>query len=84
MACSLGAVSRENYAEACNWRVREPMPKAAGELPVHECKPGHAPQLLFSSLDSKVAGEVEREFAQAGHVVVSNSATTAWTRTSPC
>jgi aspartate-semialdehyde dehydrogenase len=28
---------------------------------------------LFSSLDSKVAGEVEREFAQAGHVVVSNS-----------
>src|SRR5208337_2378528 len=32
-----------------------------------------APQLLFSSLDSTVAGEVEREFAQAGHVVVSNS-----------
>jgi aspartate-semialdehyde dehydrogenase len=61
------------YAEACHWRLREPLPKAAGELPVHECKPGHAPQLLFSSLDSKVAGEVEREFAQAGHVVVSNS-----------
>ena len=61
------------YGEACNWRVREAMPKAARELPVYECKPGHAPQLLFSSLDSKVAGEVEREFAQAGHVVVSNS-----------
>ena len=61
------------YAEACNWRVRDPMPNAAGELPVHECKPDHAPQLLFSSLDSKVAGEVERAFAQAGHVVVSNS-----------
>jgi aspartate-semialdehyde dehydrogenase len=40
---------------------------------VHECKPDRAPQLLFSSLDSKVAGEVETEFAQAGHVVVSNS-----------
>ena len=40
---------------------------------MHECKPGGAPQLLFSSLDSKVAGEVEKEFAQAGHVVVSNS-----------
>jgi aspartate-semialdehyde dehydrogenase len=63
----------KTYAEACTWRVRDPMPKAAGELPVHECKPAHAPQLLFSSLDSKVAGEVEREFAQAGHVVVSNS-----------
>lgn len=61
------------YAEACNWRLREPLPKSARELPVHECKPGHAPQLIFSSLDSKVAGEVEKEFAQAGHVVVSNS-----------
>ena len=63
----------KSYGEACNWRVRDPMPKAAAELPVHECKPDHAPQLLFSSLDSKVAGEVETEFAQAGHVVVSNS-----------
>jgi aspartate-semialdehyde dehydrogenase len=62
-----------NYAEACNWRLREPMPKSARELPVHECKPAHAPQLVFSSLDSQVAGEVEKEFAQAGHVVVSNS-----------
>jgi aspartate-semialdehyde dehydrogenase len=63
----------KTYGEACNWRLRDPMPKAAAELPVHECKPGKAPQLVFSSLDSKVAGEVEKEFAQAGHVVVSNS-----------
>jgi len=63
----------KTYAEACTWRLREPMPKGVRELPVHECKPGHAPQLVFSSLDSKVAGEVEKEFAQAGHVVVSNS-----------
>ena len=63
----------KTYREACNWRLRDPLPKSAGDLPVHECKPGGAPQLLFSSLDSKVAGEVEKEFAQAGHVVVSNS-----------
>ena len=63
----------KTYGEACNWRVRDPMPGAARELTVHECKPDRAPQLLFSSLDSKVAGEVEREFAQAGHIVVSNS-----------
>jgi len=61
------------YVEACNWRLREPMPKAARELPVDECKPGKAPHLVFSSLDSKVAGEVEKEFARAGHAVVSNS-----------
>lgn len=63
----------KTYREACNWRVRDAMPQSAWGLPVHECKPGGAPQLLFSSLDSKVAGEVEKEFAQAGHVVVSNS-----------
>ena len=63
----------KTYAEACNWRVRDPMPKAAGELSVHECKPGKAPQLVFSSLDSKVAGDVEKEFARTGHVVLSNS-----------
>ena len=63
----------KTYAEACNWRVRDPMPKAARELPVHECKPGKAPQLVFSSLDSKVAGDVEKEFARTGHVVLSNS-----------
>ena len=63
----------KTYAEACNWRVRDPMPKAARELPVHECRPGKAPQLVFSSLDSKVAGETEKEFARAGHVILSNS-----------
>jgi aspartate-semialdehyde dehydrogenase len=63
----------KTYRDACNWRLRDPMPKSAWDLTVHECKPGDAPPLLFSSLDSKVAGEVEKEFAEAGHVVVSNS-----------
>lgn len=67
----------KKYGEACNWRLREPMPKSARGLEVHECKPGppsgKIPQLVFSSLDSRVAGEVEKEFARAGHVVVSNS-----------
>lgn len=73
----LGASDRsagKPYAEACNWRLREPMPAAARELPVNECVPnGNAPHLLFASLDSKVAGEVEGAFARAGHAVVSNS-----------
>lgn len=61
------------YAEACNWRLRAPMPEKARAVQVHECRPGGAPQLLFASLDSKAAGPVEKEFAEAGHVVVSNS-----------
>ena len=63
----------KKYGEACHWRLRSPMPASARELEVHECAPGNAPSLIFSSLDSKVAGEIEKEFARAGHVVVSNS-----------
>ena len=63
----------KKYSEACNWRLREPLPERVRGLPVEECKPGRAPQLLFSSLDSSVAGDVEKDFALAGHAVVSNS-----------
>ena len=66
----------KKYVDACHWRLREPMPEKARHLSVHECQADHAgriPQLVFASLDSKVAGEVEKAFAQAGHVVVSNS-----------
>lgn len=73
----LGASDRsagKKYAAACNWRLEDPMPAAARDLPVYECVPdGKAPQLLFASLDGKVAGEVEGAFARAGHAVVSNS-----------
>jgi aspartate-semialdehyde dehydrogenase len=61
------------YGEACRWRLRQPMPAAARSLRVEECRPGAAPQLLFASLDSSVAGPLEQEFAAAGHAVVSNS-----------
>jgi aspartate-semialdehyde dehydrogenase len=40
---------------------------------VEDSKPGNAPQLLFSAMDATVATDIERAFAQAGHVVVSNS-----------
>lgn len=61
------------YGEACNWRLSSSMPARVGAMPVYECRPGNAPQLLFASLDSKAAGPVEKDFAEAGHVVVSNS-----------
>ncbi len=63
----------KKYAEACSWRLRKPLPQSMRDFDVHECEPEKAPRLVFSSLDSKVAGEVEQEFARAGHVVVSNS-----------
>ena len=55
------------------WSLSSPMPEKAASLTVETIKPGSGPQLIFSALDSSVAGEVEAEFAAAGHVVVSNS-----------
>ena len=46
---------------------------SAAEIVVSDSKPGNAPQLVFSAMDASVATEIEREFAQAGHYVVSNS-----------
>ena len=48
-------------------------PDSVADLIVEECKPGNAPRLLFSAMDASVATEIERAFAEAGHVVVSNS-----------
>ena len=40
---------------------------------VEAATPGNAPKLVFSGLDSSVAGEIEGAFAEAGHIIVSNS-----------
>lgn len=72
----LGASERsagKRYADAVSWRLDEPLPARARELGVEECKPGKSPQLVFSSLDSTIAEEVEQDFARAGHAVISNS-----------
>jgi aspartate-semialdehyde dehydrogenase len=42
-------------------------------MTVEQAAPGNAPKLVFSGLDSSVAGEIEGAFAAAGHIVVSNS-----------
>jgi len=65
--------TRRKYREATSWRLEGVMPQAARELTVEECKPGSAPRLVFSAMDASVATEIERAFAEAGHVVVSNS-----------
>ncbi|HEU0139084.1 MAG TPA: aspartate-semialdehyde dehydrogenase [Bryobacteraceae bacterium] len=63
----------KKYGEATNWRLDGVMPENISGLTVEESKPGNAPRLLFSAMDASVATEIERAFAEAGHVVVSNS-----------
>src|SRR5690606_14006215 len=40
---------------------------------VEQPTPGKGPKLVFSALDAAVAGDLERAFAEAGHIVVSNA-----------
>jgi len=72
----LGASDRsagKKYKDAMNWNLAGSTPASVAGLTVEECKPGNAPKLLFSAMDASIATEIERAFAQAGHVVVSNS-----------
>jgi len=61
------------YADAAAWKLATPMPDAAAALVVEPPTPGRGPKLVFSALDAAVAGDLERDFAAAGHVVVSNA-----------
>ena len=55
------------------WRLSEPLPEDAAKLTIEPLRAGLGPQLVFSALDSSVAGDAEVEFASAGHWVVSNA-----------
>lgn len=63
----------KKFGEATSWRLDGAMPQNVTNLTVNECKPGNAPKLVFSSMDANVATEIEQQFAEAGHIVVSNS-----------
>jgi len=64
------------YREAAKWRVNTPIPDDVGDLTVRATDPDEIPDdvdLLFSSLPSSVAAEVEPPLCEAGFVVSSNS-----------
>ena len=65
------------YREAAKWRVDTPIPDDVAGMEVAETTPagvaGDDVDLLFSSLPSGVAAEVEPAFLEEGYVVSSNS-----------
>jgi len=72
----LGASQRSEgkaYPDAAAWRLPVALPDDVARLTVNAALPGGAPRLVFSGLDSSVAGEIEGAFAQAGHFIISNS-----------
>jgi aspartate-semialdehyde dehydrogenase len=61
------------YRDAAHWLSGE-LPAGVADLTVTACDPAavDAP-IVFSALDSDVAGEVEESFARAGRMVLSNA-----------
>jgi aspartate-semialdehyde dehydrogenase len=72
----LGASHRSEgkaFRDATAWRLANPLPDDVARRTVEAAAPGRAPKLMFSGLDSSVAGDIEGAFAAAGHIVVSNA-----------
>src|SRR6185369_15901095 len=72
----LGASERsagKAFKDATPWRLPAELPADVAKLVVETAAPGNAPKVVFSGLDSSVAGDVEKAFAAAGHVVISNA-----------
>ncbi|WP_435143410.1 aspartate-semialdehyde dehydrogenase [Halobaculum sp. P14] len=70
------ASAGKTYRDAAKWRVDTPIPDDVAELEVRETDPDAIPDdldLLFSSLPSGVAADVEPALCEAGYVVSSNS-----------
>ncbi|MEZ3115411.1 aspartate-semialdehyde dehydrogenase [Halobaculum sp. MBLA0147] len=70
------ASAGQRYEAAAKWRLGTAIPEEVAELTVRETDPEALPDdldLLFSSLPSDVAAEVEPALCEAGYVVSSNS-----------
>jgi aspartate-semialdehyde dehydrogenase len=63
----------KSYAAAAPWRLPAPMPAGCGDLQVNACVPGRGPKVVFSALDASAADQIEKTFAAAGHIVLSNA-----------
>lgn len=62
------------YAESARWVVAGSMPQSVAHQTVLACDPAVVTSdIVFSALDSNVAGEVEAAFARAGKIVLSNA-----------
>ena len=61
------------YKEAANWIGSKPIPASVADQIVVEATPGFECDFVFSGLDSSVAGDLEKAFADAGYPVISNA-----------
>ncbi|CAG8733435.1 5823_t:CDS:2 [Dentiscutata erythropus] len=75
---SLGASSRsagKSYCQATKWRMSSPIAANVKDMVIKECKPELFKDcdVIFSGLDSDVAGDIEMSFLKSDLVVFSNA-----------
>jgi aspartate-semialdehyde dehydrogenase len=63
----------KRFGEAVSWKQVTPIPDRIRQLEIQSCEPNLKCKIVFSGLDSSVAGPIEEAFALAGYVVLSNS-----------
>lgn len=63
----------KRYGEATQWMMPTPLPQKIAEMIVQPCLPNLPCKIIFSGLDSNVAGEIEQAFAKSEYIVISNS-----------
>ncbi|MGM0439681.1 MAG: aspartate-semialdehyde dehydrogenase [Chlamydiota bacterium] len=63
----------KKYEQAVQWIQTAPIPPKVASMELQECLPNLPAKLVFSGLDSNVAGDIESNFASAGYLVVSNA-----------
>lgn len=63
----------ETYAKACRWKQTIPIPAYLADKNVVAAGEKLASRILFSGIESSAVGLLEREYAEKGHVIVSNT-----------
>ncbi|KAH8812559.1 aspartate-semialdehyde dehydrogenase [Xylogone sp. PMI_703] len=65
----------QQYASVCHWKHPTPVPPRIADMIVRPCTPSHYSdcEVIFSGLDSSVAGEIEMAFLQADFAIFSNA-----------
>lgn len=71
--CASERSTGKPYGEVVNWLMSTPLPDYIRRMTIQACQPSISCSLVFSGLDSSIAGDIETTFAQAGYLVVSNS-----------
>ncbi len=71
--CASDKSAGKKYKHTVDWLLKYELRKDVENILVQKCEPILKSRIVFSGLDSSVAGEVETEFAKAGYTVISNS-----------